>query len=368
MTPQKETMTSRERILATFRGEPVDRFPVWLKMANATWQKPQPEPYRSMAPDALLQACGCDLFMGCGVAVKAEHPRVKLTRTDDGKIIRRIWETPDGTLVAEEARDIATDTHHPVKYPVATAQDLAALRWAYRDTRYSVLPEHAATAKTKQAMWVGKDAVTMASIGPSPLMALVQDFIGLENSVYLMADHPQLFREVVEDMHQDRLRYLQAALPATPADTFWLTENTSTTLINPDMFKEICMPQLKAYGNLVLQHKLIPVHHMCGLLNALLELIDQLPAMVNEAYTTPPLGNTTLAEGRKRMPSKALMGGTNATLWLAPEKAIIEDVERDLAKCPDRRKIFLTSAGVLPPAVSFEKAKAVTAAFKAFKP
>jgi uroporphyrinogen-III decarboxylase len=361
-------MTSRERILATFRGEPVDRYPVWLKMSNATWQKPQPEPYRSMAPDALLQACGCDLFMGCSVAVKAEAPHVKLTRQVDGTITRRIWETPDGTLVAEEAKDVATDTHHPVKYPIETARDLAAFRWVCRDTKYSVLPEHVATAKTRQAMWVSKDAITMASMGPSPLMALVQDYIGLENSVYLMADQPDLFREVLDVMHQDRLRFLNVSVPVTPADTYWLTENTSTTLISPEMFKEICMPHLKAYGDLVRQHNIIPVHHMCGMLNALLELIDQLPAMVNEAYTTRPVGNTSLAEGRKRMPSKALMGGTNATLWLAPAEAIIEDVRKDLANCPDHRKIFLTSAGVLPPAVSFEKAKAVTEAFKAFKP
>lgn len=368
MPTTMSAMTSRERILATFRGEPVDRYPVWLKMTNATWQKPQPEPYSSMEPVALLQACGCDLFVGCGVAVKAEHPRIKLTRTDDGTLIRRVWETPDGTLVAEETKDAATNTHHPTKYPVETAKDLAALRWVYRDAKYSVLPEHVTAARAKQAVWESKDAITMASVGPGPLMALIEDFIGLENAIYLMADQPDLFREVLDLMHQDRMRFLNASVPVTPADTYWLTENTSTTLISPEMFREFCMPHLKDYGNLILQHHLIPVHHMCGMLNALLELIDQLPAMVNEAYTTRPVGNTSLAEGRRRMPSKALMGGTNATLWLAPAETIIEDVRRDLAECPDHRKIFLTSAGVLPPAVSFEKAKTVTAAFKAFRP
>ena len=39
-------------------------------------------------------------------------------------------------------------------------------------------------------------------------------------------------------------------------------------------------------------------------------------------------------------------------------------VAEDLANCPDRRRIFLTSAGVLPPLVAFEKAKRVVAAFK----
>ena len=36
----------------------------------------------------------------------------------------------------------------------------------------------------------------------------------------------------------------------------------------------------------------------------------------------------------------------------------------DLAACPDRRRIFLTSAGVLPPPVSFDKARRTVEAFK----
>ena len=89
-----------------------------------------------------------------------------------------------------------------------------------------------------------------------------------------------------------------------------------------------------------------------------------MPALVNEAYTTPPLGDVTLADGRRRMPSKALMGGTNATLWLEPVERIVQTVAADLAACPDRRRIFLTSAGVLPPLVSFHKARRVVGEFK----
>jgi uroporphyrinogen-III decarboxylase len=144
-----------------------------------------------------------------------------------------------------------------------------------------------------------------------------------------------------------------------------LIENTSTTLLSPDLFQRYCVPHLRAYGDLIIEHGLIAVHHMCGRLNALLEMIDELPAQANEAYTTRPLGDLSLAEGRRRMPSKALIGGTNATLWLEPAERIIETVAADLAASPDRRRIFLTSAGVLPPLVSFEKARRVVEGFKA---
>ncbi|MBT3271696.1 MAG: hypothetical protein HN368_00970, partial [Spirochaetales bacterium] len=99
------------------------------------------------------------------------------------------------------------------------------------------------------------------------------------------------------------------------------------------------------------------IHHMCGTLNALLEQIDGLPAIANEAYTTYPLGDVSLDEGRARMPSKSLIGGTNATLWLEEPEVIRDTVAADLRACADRRGIFLTSAGVLPPLVSLEKGK-----------
>ena len=39
----------RERILATVRQQEVDRFPVWLKMANPTWRLGQPEAVQALA-------------------------------------------------------------------------------------------------------------------------------------------------------------------------------------------------------------------------------------------------------------------------------------------------------------------------------
>jgi len=211
---------------------------------------------------------------------------------------------------------------------------------------------------------IAADAISYTTVGPSPLMALIQDYMGLETAIYLMADTPELFAEVVELMHQDRLRELEAVLPHVAADSVWMIENTSTTLVSPSMFAQWCVPQLQEYGQMILDRGLIPVHHMCGKLNALLEMIDSLPAMANEAYTTGPVGDASLAEGRRRMPSKALIGGTNAADWLRSAEEIIEAVRRDLANCPDRRRIFLTSGGVLPTAVPLDKARFVAEELK----
>jgi len=359
-----ETMTSRERIYATLRGDEVDRFPVWLKMANRTWQTCQPEPYRSMGGEELLRAAGCDLMLDCWGGARRETPHVKWTITTEDDVRRTVMETPDGAIVGEETFDPYTETWHPTRCAADSAENLRRARWLFTDTSYRVEAAEAAKWAARQSELEAADAFTMTGIGPSPLMDLVEHLCGPQNAFYILHDEPELAREVIDLMHRDRLRNLEALLPHVTADSFWLTENTTTTLLSPQLFEEFCMPHLEAYGRLIVEHGLIAVHHMCGTLNALLEMIDKLPAQANEAYTTPPLGDTTLAEGRTRMPSKALIGGTNATLWLAPAERIVRSVAEDSARCPDRRKVFLTSAGVLPPPVSFEKARRVTAELK----
>ncbi len=359
-----EAMTGRERILACLRGEETDRFPVWLKMANRTWKSVQPEPCASMGEVPLLRACGCDLVLGCGLPIMVDCPHVRRSQKRTAATVVRTIETPDGTLVGEDRIDPQTGTTHPGKFMIETPADLKRMRWAYRDTVCRVDPARAAETRERQRRLEALDAVTTSGCGPSPFMDMLQHLAGPENTYYLMADAPEAFDELIELMHADRMRSLRARMPYEAADTFWLTENTSTTLLSPAMFEKYCAPYLAEYGRTCLEYGRIPVHHMCGTLNALLEMIDPLPAMANEAYTTRPLGDVSLAEGRTRMPSKVLIGGTNATLWLGSVERIVRSVSEDLAACPDRRKIFLTSAGVLPPAVDLAKAKAVVEEFK----
>lgn len=365
MSINEEAMTTRERIQATIDGEEVDRFPVWLKMANSTWRTGQPESIQKMGDAELLQAAECDVMVGVDVRTHRKAPHIEERIEEQNGIRITTYETPDGPISGKEFFDTGTSSWHPVEFMASTPENLRRLRWAYKDTEYKVDGDAAVEAAERKRRLVEADAYTMSGCGPTPFMSLVEHLSGPVDTYYLLYDEPELFAEVTDEMHQDRMRMLRTLLPHVQADTFWLTENTSTTLLSPQVFKEWCFPHLKAYGDLILEHgTAVPVHHMCGTLNALLEQIDGLPAQVNEAYTTRPLGDVSLAEGRKRMPSKALWGGTNATLWLEEPEVIVNTVAEDLAECPDRKRIFLTSAGVLPPLVSFEKARKVASGLK----
>ena len=101
--------------------------------------------------------------------------------------------------------------------------------------------------------------------------------------------------------------------------------------------------------------------HMCGHLKGLLPDLAQMPVEAFEAFTSPTLGNTTLAEGRRACPGVCLVGGTNAVLWTKPAAAIIEQLEIDLDALPHHRGIVVTSAGVMPPLCAPETIREVGA-------
>lgn len=366
MTPttNTETMTSRERMLACLRGQEVDRFPVMLKVGSAWWGM-QEEPYASMSGEDVAKALGFDAFAGSDLPGESHTPHVTTRREEDGDTIRTIHETPDGVLVSATTFDPASQTRHPSKYPVNNIEEFKAFRWLYRDVEHSVSPEQAEDHTARCSEIEPSDRLSQAAIGPSPLMDLIQHILGPEQAIFMMMDEPELFHEVMDLMHQTTMNRLRTIAPYSKCDTVWLIENTSTSLMSPTMFREICMPHLRERTELLQEYGMIVVHHMCGKLNGILEMIDELPAEANEAFTTPTVGDATLAEGRNRMPSKCLIGGTNAALWLRPAEEIIETVAADVANCPDRRRIFLTSAGQLPPYVTFEKAKTVLDAFRA---
>jgi hypothetical protein len=98
---------------------------------------------------------------------------------------------------------------------------------------------------------------------------------------------------------------------------------------------------------------------MCGHLKALLPRINELPSEAIEAYTTPPVGNATIADRSRWCPTKAIIGGTDATLWLQPVEEIGATIERSIAEAGSLQGLVLTSAGVMPPLASIKKIRQV---------
>jgi uroporphyrinogen-III decarboxylase len=278
--------------------------------------------------------------------------------TNGRRVIRET--TPDGTLTTAEAFAPSSHSWHPIEFPIKSRADLRAARHLLVGNRFEA-PAEAVERAAERLRQVGDRGIVMTDMGISPLMHLIQHLIGPDATWYFLADFPDEMNELIGLMHEERLRFLRALLPACPYDYICSVENTSTTLLSPAIFERYCWRHLADYGRLIRERGKHHVLHMCGHLKALLPRMGELPAIAIEAYTRPPVGNTTLADRARLCPKTAVIGGTSAVLWLQPVEAICETIERDLAEAGTMRGVVLTSAGVMPPACPIEKIRQVGA-------
>lgn len=201
----------------------------------------------------------------------------------------------------------------------------------------------------------------------TPIMALLQDWIGIEEGIYFLSDYPEEMEELMGLMHEVHKERIKLLAETDGFEFFTPMENTSTTFISPDIFRRYCKGELTEYAEIVKSQGKFYVLHMCGQLKDIMADIDAIPADAIEALTSPPVGNTTLAEAKKMCPSKAIIGGTNAALWMKSEEEIVGEIKKSVAEAGTMQGIVVSSGGQMPVACGLEKVKKVSAALKEIK-
>ena len=343
----RERMTPKERWLAMVRMQPVDRLPFWPKL-DAAYPHAQRGRFRGWSLDELHAWMGSDRHVWIAPCVRETRQRTAVEVVTHEGERRTAYRTPYGETEMVMRFDEDSQSWHPVRFPVRRRKDLRIMTAVYEDAAVSLDPEVLEENRARMAE-IGQDGVVCSSIGKSPLMHWVEFLAGVENAHLFLADHQDEVETLFDAMHHVLLERTRVVAEHSPADMLYMTENTSTTLISPQQHARYCMPHLRAYGRIARQYGRLLALHMCGHLELLLPALSTLPADAFEAFTSPPLGNTRLLDGRTACPDVGLIGGTNAVLWTRPADEIIAEVERDLDALLHHRGIALTSAGVMPP-------------------
>jgi len=359
-----ETMTEKERWLAALKCEPVDRLPFWAKL-NGSYPPYQVEPFRSMNANDLHKWVGSNPPVGSPACVKVvrKETSTKSYQKNGTRVTEYI--TPVGTLTAANRYDEGSHSWHPIEFPVKQREDIKAMTLFFSDATCEFdsdqLDNALATMKN-----VGENGIVTTGIGISPLMDWVQHLAGIENAHFMLSDCREDVEELFKAMHALLCRRAEIIADKCPAEVVFSTENTSTNLISPAMFRQYCYKHLVEYGNIVSSAGKLHLLHMCGHLKDVLDDIAKLPAIGIEAFTSPTLGNTTLKDGRTSCQDKCLVGGTNAMLWTMPTEDIFDQIKHDLDELPHQHGIVLTSAGVMTPLCKPETIKAVANLVKSY--
>ena len=342
-----ETMTSKERWLAAVQSQPVDRVPFWPKVGGA-YIACQSDPFRRMSTSELHEWIGSDQHVGGPTCVRTIREKTSVEQTEEDGIRTTVFRTSAGTLTSVEGFDPVSQSWHPKEFPVKSIGDIEAMSLVYSDVRCEFDRDQLERANAVIRDLDGSGIAT-TSLGISPLMDWIQHIAGIENGLLFLADHRESVETLFGHMHRVLCRRAEIIADRSPYPIVYSVENTSTTLISPELYRRYCHRHLVEYGRIISQAGKFHALHMCGHLKVLLPDIARLPAAGIEAFTSPPVGNTSLLDGRTDCPDKCLIGGTSAVLWLETADTIIETIERDLAPLPHRRGIVITSAGVMPP-------------------
>ena len=353
----KETMTPKERWLAAIRMKPVDRLPFWPKL-NSAYANAQAAPFRHMTVDAIHDWIGSDKHIGIAACVKETRNTTSVETTETNNTRRTVYRTPHGETELLCKYDAPSNSWPPVKFPVHSLEDIRLMTEIFEDVMVE-LDCDAREKAEKQSEDIGESTLTVTTIGKSPLMHWVEWLAGIEMAHYLLADHQPEVGALFEAMHRVLIRKTELLCEHSPADAFYLSENTSTTLISPEQYQRYCARHVGEYAEITRHADRNLILHMCGHLKALLPDLAMIPAQAFEAFTSPTLGDTTLLDGRIECPDKCLIGGTNAMLWTRSADEIISRIESDLNELPHHRGIVVTSAGVMPPMCEPETIKQV---------
>jgi uroporphyrinogen-III decarboxylase len=365
----KNRMTSRERILAALRSQPVDRIP-FVPLIDSYTVMDMPREIIGDASGPMFdpmtlvnaaRALGCDVMPRhtlSAVSPEGRLPHLESlgrfgspisTRTgfDSGQLSETI-ETPVGSITARwKFTDKAGWIPHMVKPVVSGYEELKIFHYAV-DHLESVPSQQSYDAFLHLEQEIGDEGIAPASVSNSPLMYLIEMAWGLENTYYLLQDHREEVEDILEKLHISLKRHVQL-LAEGPAQVVIQYENTSSTLLSPNIFQRYCLPRLNEYADILMGAGKIFLVHMCGKLQAFVNEIAEADFGGIADIPPPPTGDLTLDDAKKIMPKKVVIGGIDPTTFLGHNA---EPLEQEVAGLIERikpyRGVLLGSADTAP--------------------
>ncbi len=320
-------MTPRECVLAAFRGEraPVvwqPRLEHWYNVNKA--QGTLPPRYRGMELLEVYDDLGCSVrpYHIFNRTIRAiDDPGLKVRAEERPGQVVYTYETPVGSMEAVERRTGLAQQRS--EFPIKGPEDLPKMEWIVRGRRWEFDRE-----KYEQGLReVGERSAPMIYIARVSLQRLFLEYMGFENTIFALHDHPQemeRFIQAIEETDDEMYR----VVCESPIPIVNLGDNVHSDMLPPPLFERWILPyyqrraaQLREAGKFSYSHwdgyvrPLLPYARKCG--------FDGL-----EAITPVPQGDVTLEEVKEAFGAElTLVDGLPATDFLV-ETPVQELVER----------------------------------------
>jgi len=288
-------MNSKERILAAFRHESVDRVPCSPHMGPGLISRLQPDEWQALRThtDVTMNAGGLGDLAIFGGQYYLDHCR----RTTEGNVTTVEVETPKGMLVStievtQESGGGSTTTEHMGKSD-ADIERLFSI--PYQPPTFDVDAYHHWTQD------LGDDG--LVALGTCSPFRVLLGFFG-PNALYLrMADDADMMERIVATMYERVAIYIDACMDKG-VEHFWMggSEHCGPGVVSPKLFRRLVTPYDKRLVAQIHERGGTQNMHMHGKLKAVCDDLLEIGSDTLSPVETGLRGDLTLAE------AKALIG------------------------------------------------------------
>lgn len=356
-------MTDRDRVLATFRREPLDRIVFqpriryWYTGRNQDGT--MPEAYRGLTMLEVYDALGVSPryspeVLGLSPFGTRIDETVRTRHFDEGRNIVIHHETPIGTLREARHKTEQGSAGYPTEYPVKTPADMEVMGCILDHTEFYYDRE----AHHEAERLFGDRGIVQSYYPRSPYQRLIITYMGWENTFFALADHPAETERFMEAIARwDDSMYEVIIGSELPILNFG--ENIDAHIDPPNMYKKYLIPYYqRRVGELHDAGKLCHIH-MDGALKPLLPLLGEVDFDGIEAATPVPQGDVTVEELRAAMGDTILLDGIPAVLFLPehPVEDLIDCTRSLLAQFTPN--LILGVSDELPPPADIDRVRLV---------
>jgi uroporphyrinogen-III decarboxylase len=285
-------MTNKERMLAVFRGDPVDRVPFMH------WDRHFPR--GQVEREVRSHGMGLCSVRPCYIE---SHPNVEMTQgmDQDGTLVRT-YHTSEGSVTeklktgigygqARYGRDWKGITPKRVEYSVKNAEDYDIVMSIVEDTHYE--PYYDAIEDAQQHL--GDDGIIVTSIGYSPFQRMLIEWVGAQRLYIDFFRNREKIEELYSALAKKQEEIFRIAADS-PSEYVGYGDNIDSVIVGRPFFERYHIPMYNKCASIVHRRGKVLGVHMDGRLKDLSEAIARSEVDVLEAFTPPPMGDLPLRE------------------------------------------------------------------------
>ena len=302
-------MTRRERLMATVRGEPVDRPPVSFYELNGLDEDPgNDDPFNiythpSWRPliDLTREKTDRIVMRGVSYASVTPDPIEAISHTecvvrDGSRFITKRVQAGNRALTTRTRRDPDVNTVWTEEHLLKSTDDLRA----FLDIPVPVSDGDADSGAVIQAEAALGDAGIVMIDTPDPL-GLAASLFHMEEYTVIAMTEPSLFHQLLERFASTLLPRTEAAAKALPGRLWRIygPEYASPPYLPPYLFREYVCRYVKPMIDAIHRHGGYARIHSHGNLKAILDDIAAMGADALDPIEPPPQGDVELAYVRK---------------------------------------------------------------------